>query len=211
MRIPLLYFPFVVSIISEAVVALRRISKYLLAEELRDQPEIGYGSEYAVEADGDFTWESAETEVSLAGTTTNSTGSAKTPPAGHVDEKEELPPSDSKGRGPFARKKRMEEAPILPTGAKAEQENRQADATVPVSKEDRQPFELKSIGLKVPHGSLVAIVGPVGSGKVFHICFCVISCLLAFLQSSILQALIGEMRKTKGHVRILTRSSVIFT
>jgi ATP-binding cassette subfamily C (CFTR/MRP) protein 1 len=161
----------VVSSLSEAVVALRRISKYLLAEELQEQPDIAYGLKYAIEADGDFTWETA----SPAGTTTSSDGIAKTAPAGRVGEKE-LSPSDSKGRGPFARRKRMEEASILPTGAKAEQENRQADATVPMSKEDRQPFELKSVGLKVPRGSFVAIVGPVGSGKVIHVCFCVIPC-----------------------------------
>lgn len=45
-----------------------------------------------------------------------------------------------------------------------------------------KPFELKDLKFKVPAGSFVAIVGPIGSGK-----------------SSLLQALIGEMRRTRGH------------
>lgn len=49
--------------------------------------------------------------------------------------------------------------------------------------QENKPFELKDMKLKVPHGSFVAIVGRVGSGK-----------------SSLLQAMIGEMRKTRGQV-----------
>ncbi|KAF5360296.1 hypothetical protein D9758_009166 [Tetrapyrgos nigripes] len=50
-------------------------------------------------------------------------------------------------------------------------------------KKEEKPFELKGLNLSIPRGSFVAIVGRVGSGK-----------------SSILQALIGEMRKTRGEV-----------
>ncbi|KAG7096565.1 hypothetical protein E1B28_003986 [Marasmius oreades] len=45
--------------------------------------------------------------------------------------------------------------------------------------EDFRPFTLPHVSLTIPRGQLVAIVGPVGSGK-----------------SSLLQALIGEMRQT---------------
>jgi len=45
-------------------------------------------------------------------------------------------------------------------------------------------FKLKQIDFKVPRGQLVAIVGAVGSGK-----------------TSLLQGLIGDMRKTEGSVR----------
>ena len=44
-------------------------------------------------------------------------------------------------------------------------------------------FKINNINLEIPRGALVAIVGPVGSGK-----------------SSLLQGLIGEMRKTSGTV-----------
>lgn len=44
-------------------------------------------------------------------------------------------------------------------------------------------FKIDNVSFDIPRGSLVAFVGPVGSGK-----------------SSILQGLIGEMRKTGGNV-----------
>ncbi|KAF8192931.1 multidrug resistance-associated ABC transporter [Pholiota molesta] len=50
-------------------------------------------------------------------------------------------------------------------------------------KDDEKPFALKDLRLDVQKGTFVAIVGRVGSGK-----------------SSILQALIGEMRRTRGKV-----------
>ena len=46
-------------------------------------------------------------------------------------------------------------------------------------------FKLKHIDLRVPRGQLVAIVGAVGSGK-----------------TSLLQGLIGDMRRTDGSVRV---------
>ena len=46
------------------------------------------------------------------------------------------------------------------------------------------PFRVKDINLSIPRGKLFAIVGPVGAGK-----------------SSLLQGLIGEMRRTSGSVK----------
>ena len=48
--------------------------------------------------------------------------------------------------------------------------------------EDRV-FQVRDISMEIPRGTLVAIVGPVGSGK-----------------TSLLQGLIGEMRKTSGSI-----------
>ncbi|KAG8979667.1 hypothetical protein FRB94_011257 [Tulasnella sp. JGI-2019a] len=50
-------------------------------------------------------------------------------------------------------------------------------------KDDKAPFELRDIDVDIQRGSLTCIVGTVGSGK-----------------SSLLQALIGEMRKIRGEV-----------
>ncbi|KAG8734470.1 hypothetical protein FRC11_009999, partial [Ceratobasidium sp. 423] len=48
----------------------------------------------------------------------------------------------------------------------------------------KEPFKMNNINLEIPRGQLCAIVGPVGSGK-----------------SSLLQGLIGEMRKTGGDIQ----------
>ena len=47
-----------------------------------------------------------------------------------------------------------------------------------------EPFKVKNVSMSVPRGKLVAVVGRVGSGK-----------------SSLLQGLIGEMRRTEGTVK----------
>ncbi|KAL0575903.1 hypothetical protein V5O48_006076 [Marasmius crinis-equi] len=49
---------------------------------------------------------------------------------------------------------------------------------------DFEPFQVKNVTMAIPRGQLVAVVGRVGSGK-----------------SSLLQGLIGEMRRTEGTVR----------
>jgi ABC-type polysaccharide/polyol phosphate transport system ATPase subunit len=51
------------------------------------------------------------------------------------------------------------------------------------AKEEEKIFKVQDVSFKIPRGELVAVVGPVGSGK-----------------SSLLQGLIGEMRQTSGDV-----------
>jgi ATP-binding cassette, subfamily C (CFTR/MRP), member 1 len=51
-RQPLIFLPFVLSILSDAVVALGRISKYLTADELDEVYKVDYARENAVEVDG---------------------------------------------------------------------------------------------------------------------------------------------------------------
>jgi hypothetical protein len=57
-------------------------------------------------------------------------------------------------------------------------------ASEPREVKEENLFKLKEIDFKVPRGQLLAIVGAVGSGK-----------------TSLLQGLIGDMRKTSGSVR----------
>jgi ATP-binding cassette, subfamily C (CFTR/MRP), member 1 len=63
-----------------------------------------------------------------------------------------------------------------------------------------EPFRLANISMVVPKGSLVGIVGPVGSGKVRFCLACTASSSSQAIQSSLLQGIIGEMRKTGGMV-----------
>ncbi len=62
--------------------------------------------------------------------------------------------------------------------------NKDQDEKDSAAAADDAPASLTGIDVAVPRGSLVAIVGPVGSGK-----------------SSLLLGLIGEMRKTRGEVK----------
>lgn len=69
---------------------------------------------------------------------------------------------------------------------KSKHKNKKTSAT-PATEETRSediPFRVKEINLSIPRGRLFAIVGPVGAGK-----------------SSLLQGLIGEMRRTSGSVK----------
>ena len=72
-------------------------------------------------------------------------------------------------------KKKKQKKGVLPTTTDGKPEDEK--------KAEDKPFVLKDLNLKIPKGSFVGIVGRVGSGK-----------------SSLLQGLIGEMRRTRGSV-----------
>ncbi|KAJ7591654.1 multidrug resistance-associated ABC transporter [Mycena floridula] len=142
-RTPLLLLPLVLSALADLWVAMARVAKFLMAEELEEPYTIEPKADNAVEVDADFVWETA--------------GKMEGPKFAVTKEK------------PGHRNK--EKPPPAKDIEKAEPE------------EEETPFELNGLKFSVPKGSFVAIVGRVGSGK-----------------SSILQALIGEMRKTRGQV-----------
>ncbi|KAG0212661.1 hypothetical protein BGX28_005857 [Mortierella sp. GBA30] len=66
-------------------------------------------------------------------------------------------------------------------GASGADDSSDQQGSIHSDDKEKGTFGLKNIDLKIPHGQLVAIVGAVGSGK-----------------SSLLNALVGEMRKTSG-------------
>ncbi|KAG6916304.1 hypothetical protein DXG01_007461 [Tephrocybe rancida] len=165
-RIPFLIFPMMLASLADLLVALKRISKYLSAEELGDYYAIDESLATAVDLDGDFTWEAA----------------AATP-----NKPEEKESKADKGKSRKGKKKK--DLDMLPTVADElgpEVQEKSVEDT------PEKPFELKNLKLLVPKGSFVAIVGRVGSGK-----------------SSILQSLIGEMRKTRGQVVLGGRLSYV--
>ena len=84
------------------------------------------------------------------------------------------PPDQNKGKEDNGKKKRLSD-----THSKSEPESEPKE----VKKEIQ--FKLEHIDLRVPRGQLVAIVGAVGSGK-----------------TSLLQGLIGDMRRTGGAIRV---------
>ncbi|TFK62549.1 P-loop containing nucleoside triphosphate hydrolase protein, partial [Pluteus cervinus] len=162
-RYPLIFLPFVLASISDSLVALRRISKFLLAEEMSEVYSIDYDRQFAVDVDGDFTWETV-------GRLEEPKFTGDDPKDGH----------GKKGK-PNKKVKKLKDGE-LPTSTKDIAEGSGSPGSQTPAEEEK-PFELKNLKLSVPRGSFVAIVGRVGSGK-----------------SSVLQALIGEMRKTRGDV-----------
>ncbi|KAL0564979.1 hypothetical protein V5O48_017054, partial [Marasmius crinis-equi] len=147
-RQPLFIVPVIMTAFSDALVALRRIGSFLTAEELDEPYEVDAKTSYAIQVDGDFTWETV---------------------------------SKPDGNG---RPKNPRENPGLKKSAKPEDpSNEKADSSSPKPLQEDKPFGLQNLSFSVRKGSFVAVVGRVGSGK-----------------SSILQALVGEMRRERGNV-----------
>jgi ABC-type transport system involved in cytochrome bd biosynthesis fused ATPase/permease subunit len=81
---------------------------------------------------------------------------------------------------PATQKKKKQKGPTQDAAktAEAEKAARQSKA------DEENIFKMSDINLSIPRGLLVAIVGPVGTGK-----------------SSLLQGIVGEMRKTAGTIK----------
>ncbi|KAH8110164.1 multidrug resistance-associated ABC transporter [Phellopilus nigrolimitatus] len=204
-RAPLLFLPFVLSSASDAVVALGRIGEYLNAEELEEPYVVDRSSTntWAIRVEGDFTWETVERlgGDKFEGFKAEENESAKGIPV----KSEKGANDDAKGatsgarRRWWSRKNKVKgKETILPTSSKppvSSTSSTTAHAPLPHTEDstknekglgehdDEKPFALTSLRLRIPKGAFVAIVGRVGSGK-----------------SSLLQSLVGEMRKVDGEV-----------
>lgn len=163
-RMPLVFLPFVLSALSDAMVALRRIGTFLTAEDMPKPYDIKDELKgIAIDAEGDFTWETVMAS--------KDDKSKKSKHGGKGD-------SAQKGGSKNGSKRNSSVLPqhnLSEKGEKAEPEKKEV--------EEEKPFHLKNLKMTVPKGSFIGIVGRVGSGK-----------------SSLLQALLGEMRKLKGNV-----------
>ncbi|CED82131.1 multidrug resistance-associated abc transporter [Phaffia rhodozyma] len=162
-RQPLMMLPMAFTICTDAMVALKRIATTMLAEELSDDLQVDSDAPDAVRAYGRFRWETSGPQ----GAVMNSGGRGGRNFAGEKEKKANA-------------KKAKKEAKLK------KQNGSSALEDLPVLdkiNEEKPPFELVDIDIKIRSGDLVCIVGSVGSGK-----------------SSLLQALIGEMKKIEGNV-----------
>jgi ATP-binding cassette, subfamily C (CFTR/MRP), member 1 len=165
---PLIMFPFILSLCTDAYVSLGRIAKFLTAEELEPAYPIDPSRKFAVDVDGDFTWEVSD----IAKATTDDKGKGKGGPGANGEKK--------KGKKEEkANKKKKGDTNTSTPGEPS------PSATV-VTAESNEIFTLKNLKMHIQKGDFVALVGRIGSGK-----------------SSVLNALIGEMRKTRGEVSAL--------
>lgn len=210
---PLLLLPFVVSLASDAWISLGRVGTFLIAEELPPPYPVDPSSKFAIDCQGDFTWEVSDPSKTEGGGKGKGTGAAG--PGGKKDDKKAgkaKKTKDDKAKG-----KDKKEAKAANKGKKPESkqkgENGQngqnggpsddpspsGTATAHTDKDededakdgdkdgtiDPNVFHLNGLKIQVPRGQFVALVGRIGSGK-----------------SSCLNALIGEMRKTRGSVSV---------
>lgn len=150
LRLPLIMFPMVIGLVSDALQSLTRIEQFFLAE---DSTETGIECMHGLALDlldASFTWEKS------------------TPP----DPNERLKKRDSplaKSRG----EKTKGRGNALSGKAAAQEKTKEANVEVvstPVFLKDelgmqRPPFTLNNIDLQVHPSELIAVIGSVGSGK----------------------------------------------
>lgn len=166
---------------ADAVVALGRISKFLTAEELAVPYTIDPDSKFAIDVEGDFAWETAyKAEKGDSKFSMGSPGKHGPPDRGKGGEKKRESRTKNstqpKAKRSIFGRKRKTEGPVLPTSTPTESPI-EGDSTKPddTKNADEKPFELTNLKVKVPNGSFVAIVGPIGSGKVIldlHVLCC---------------------------------------
>lgn len=150
LRLPLIMFPMVVGLVTDALQSLRRIESFLLAEEsVKTGADCKDG--FALDLlNASFTW-----EKSTARSTIDRSNKGSSPSSRHKDKdrkKEEInPPSGS----------------IVQVEAKGS--NTQARNALAISKDymesQQPPFTLESINLQLYPSELIAVIGTVGSGK----------------------------------------------
>ena len=108
--------------------------------------------------------------------------------------------------------KDLEDADEKGSMEKVRDEEKEDEKKPEEKKSEERPFELKDLQFIVPKGAFIGIVGRVGSGKVcvwFHGFATSRPVLSLPLQSSLLQAMIGEMRRTRGEVSRGSKSAVL--
>ncbi|KAG0351394.1 hypothetical protein BGZ54_003269 [Gamsiella multidivaricata] len=229
MRMPLMIFPQVVSAMVDALVSIRRIEEMLLAGELEELPPMDPDAEFAISVtNGVFMWDTTLKALTMEDLQKREKEERKRSANKKEQKKEEKKELKQKERAEKKAIKKLAKArniseleaeklfrdsqheksisehssetmsvqekmltklsekdpsPDTESILSVTPENSDDGQEGSVHSEDKGSFSLKNIDLKIPRGQLVAIVGAVGSGK-----------------SSLLNALVGEMRKTGGQM-----------
>ncbi|GAA5952191.1 hypothetical protein JCM8115_003528 [Rhodotorula mucilaginosa] len=190
-RMPLMMLPMSLSTITDAKNALNRLTEVLLAEERETAYEVNPEAKYAVEVENaDFQWESSPPDTAPK----SKKDAAKLAAKVKAEAKTAKKARKQRERSSKAELKLAENnAPLDPETAEnsgdatadvpdAGAVSEAAPAVTPAEPE-KELMQLRGVNLHIPHGQLCAVVGSVGSGK-----------------SSLLNALVGEMKRTSGRV-----------
>lgn len=156
LRMPLMFLPMSLSAAVDAKNAIDRINGVFEAELLAETQAVNMGLDAALDVQGaQFQWDGAPPAEVAAAQKKSKWGAA----------------SKRFSRAMARKSARPSAAPTPAVGT-------------PKDEEPQEGFALRDITMSIPRGQLVAIVGPVGTGK-----------------TSLLEGLIGEMRKTTGTVQ----------
>ncbi|KAJ9090797.1 hypothetical protein QFC20_007824 [Naganishia adeliensis] len=139
-KAPLSLLPTVITAISDAHVAIRRISRILTAEERNHELIIDPTSRFAVEVVGHFAYETV------------------VPPDGHAS----VNRSKSKKAGSLRRGDAKGGAGLNVSKTASQTER---STLINDNIQQEQPFALNDIDLRISKGAFVAILGSIGSGK----------------------------------------------
>ncbi|GAA5902364.1 hypothetical protein JCM6882_000511 [Rhodosporidiobolus microsporus] len=185
LRMPLMMLPMSLSTITDAHNALGRLTEVFLADERSNTLEVNPDAKHAVRvSDADFQWES---------TPPDSAPKSKKEKAVAAKEAKKAEKRDRKEKREKAAKVETKLAENAPADPEEAVNAGEAQGDIPDSGDvkkggdedegEKEVLQLRGINLAIPKGQLCAVVGAVGSGK-----------------SSLLQALVGEMKKTRGEV-----------
>ncbi|KAJ3411061.1 hypothetical protein HDV05_002852, partial [Chytridiales sp. JEL 0842] len=209
LRNPISWTPIILSTLADASVGAKRIEELLYSEELDFEPEVDVKAEAAVVVrNGDFAWESKNVDKPMEGLMV-AAGDASS--AGSDKGSVQLGGVDKKGDFDSLINQRL-----LENGKEKEKddEDESTESLHPrfqavSSKENLMPppecpnslsnspttpnsrLTLHNINITIPPGSLVAIVGAVGSGK-----------------SSLLSSIVGQLKPAHPSTRVIFSGSV---
>ncbi|TPX60041.1 hypothetical protein PhCBS80983_g02066 [Powellomyces hirtus] len=195
LRFPLMFLPQIIVGLADFKVALTRISELLMAPELDAQPTMVEDADFAIKVEnGEFVWEAPPPQIDDEKDEKKKGRKAKNTT---TEEKEKLDEekldkekhavtSDDAAAVAVVAQRPDDQHQTHPSGG----DSSNASTAVDKSSESGRngtpsdfTASLRNINFSIPKGALVAIVGPVGSGK-----------------SSLLNALIGEMKRKSGSV-----------
>ncbi|KAF9911176.1 hypothetical protein BX616_010647 [Lobosporangium transversale] len=165
LRVPLLVLPYSYGLATDAWISIKRIEKFLLTSDMQPLPPVDPTHEYAVSIlNASFYWD----QIFTTGISTSESSNGS-PSEGITEDRQ----------------------PLLSVQNES-QEHGQDQEQGRTSQGEAKPL-LQDINLKIPRGSLVAIVGRVGSGK-----------------SSLLQAIVGNMNKCQGQGQVIRGATVSY-
>ncbi|KAI9834194.1 MAG: hypothetical protein M1838_005549 [Thelocarpon superellum] len=172
LRMPLNLLPLVIGQVTDGWASMGRIQEYLLAEEMHDQFEWDLENKNAVVASAaDFTWERTATQDPDR----LATGAKAPTKKERKDAKKAASALERAQKDAEKAAAKAGEDKALDTSSDG------SDSASTVT--EREPFKLQGMDFTFGRNELVAVIGNVGSGK-----------------SSLLAALAGDMRKTRGEV-----------